>query len=74
VLARRSPQVSVLAREQALVVAMLSAIAQGHAGQAQALESTYGRSIPPSSQFGGLRSWLLAWADGAGSRSTSPPG
>jgi hypothetical protein len=71
VLARPSPRISTSAREQALVAAMLSAIARGHAEEVQALESDHGQSIPPSVRFGELRSWLLAWADGIVSRSTS---
>ena len=53
------------AREHALVVAMLGAIAQGHAANVPALEQGYGADIPPSLLRGRLRSWLLAWADAA---------
>lgn len=55
--------VAMAAREHALVVAMLGAIASGRPGDAPLLERRYGAGIPPSLLRGRLRSWLLAWAD-----------
>jgi hypothetical protein len=65
VLALPPESLAPLAREQALAAAMLAAIASGRPADAARLESTHGPSIPPSRLFGMLRSWLLAWADGA---------
>ncbi len=65
VLALPPQSIAPLAREQALAAAMLAAIASGRPADAARLESTHGPSIPPSRLFGMLRSWLLAWADGA---------
>ncbi len=48
-------------REQLLLLAMASSIAQGQKGGAQALETKYGAVIAPSMLYGPLRSFLLAW-------------
>jgi len=51
------------AREHALVIAMLGAIADRRPQEVPVLEERYGASIPPSLLRGRLRAWLLAWAD-----------
>jgi predicted membrane-bound spermidine synthase len=65
VLALPPASIAPLAREQALVAAMLAAIVAGHPRDVAGLEAGDGRTIAPSNEFGTLRSWLLAWADGA---------
>src|SRR5690606_17554594 len=50
-------------REQALVIAVLGAIAEGDLAKAEAMEREYGRQAPPTPHYGFVRAYLLAWID-----------
>lgn len=67
-LARPPATMPPIVREQALIAAMLAAIAGGHPGEVSRLEDRYGPATPTTVEFADVRSWLLAWADGAASR------
>lgn len=54
---------SVVAREQVLVIAQLGAIATGQADQVVRNEHEFGGGITPSMRLGPVRGYLLAWAD-----------
>lgn len=51
------------AREQMLVMAQLGAIEQGNLDRAEGIEREFGPSVPPSSHYGLVRAYLLAWID-----------
>ncbi len=58
-----SSSLSPYAREQVLIIAQLGAIGQRKSAEVPVIDRDFGRQIPPSSRFGSIRSYLLAWAD-----------
>lgn len=63
---------SPLVREQALIVAMLGALASGDGERVELLEREHGSTIPPTLRLGPVRSWLRAWVDRKREAATLP--
>jgi hypothetical protein len=62
------PHTTGVLREELLVLAMLGAIGQHDSAAVPAIESRYGRDIPPSLAYAPIRFYLLAWAEGHAQR------